>query len=104
MRLITCKKNGLTEKLWTVERILIVCCSRKAVTQSAARKVAWRRAFVQQNRASEKLALNIANYWRYANYDATKYCFPTVEDGLEGIRFIERSIASSSSDSSWVNF
>ena len=38
------------------------------------------------------------------NYDATKYCFPTVEDGLEGIRFIERSIASSSSDSSWVNF
>jgi len=38
------------------------------------------------------------------NYDSTKYCFPTVEDGLEGIRFIERSIASSSSDSSWVNF
>ena len=38
------------------------------------------------------------------NYDAEKYNFPTVVDGLEGIRFIERSIASSSSDSSWVNF
>ena len=30
--------------------------------------------------------------------------FPSVEDGLEGIKFIERSIASSSSNSSWVNF
>ncbi len=38
------------------------------------------------------------------NYDAEKYNFPTVADGLEGIRFIERSIASSSSDSSWVSF
>ena len=37
-------------------------------------------------------------------YDPAKYNFPTLEDGLEGIRFIERSIASSSSDSSWVNF
>ena len=38
------------------------------------------------------------------NYDKDKYIFPTVEDGLEGIRFIERSIASSNSDSSWINF
>ena len=38
------------------------------------------------------------------NYEPNNYYFPTVEDGLEGIRFIERSIASSSSDSSWVNF
>jgi len=27
-----------------------------------------------------------------------------VTDGLEGIRFIERSIASNASNSSWVNF
>ncbi len=38
------------------------------------------------------------------DYDPANYCFPTVLDGLEGIKFIERSIASSSSDSSWVNF
>ena len=38
------------------------------------------------------------------NFEETKYNFPTVKDGLEGIQFIERSIASSSSDSSWVNF
>ena len=38
------------------------------------------------------------------NYKPNNYNFPTVEDGLEGIQFIERSIASSSSDSSWVNF
>ncbi len=37
-------------------------------------------------------------------YDSSKYHYPTVEDGLEGIRFIERSIASSNSDSSWINF
>ncbi len=38
------------------------------------------------------------------DYDPANYCFPTVVDGLEGVKFIERSIASSSSDSSWVNF
>ena len=38
------------------------------------------------------------------NYDPKKYLFPKVEDGLEGIRFIERSIASNASNSSWVNF
>ena len=38
------------------------------------------------------------------DYDPANYCFPTVVDGLEGIKFIERSIASSSSDSSWVSF
>jgi len=38
------------------------------------------------------------------NYDSKKYLFPKVEDGLEGIRFIERSIASNASNSSWVNF
>ena len=37
-------------------------------------------------------------------FDINKYHYPTVEDGLEGIRFIERSIASSNSDSSWINF
>ena len=37
-------------------------------------------------------------------YDSANFNFPTVEDGLEGIRFIEKSIASSNSDSSWVNF
>ena len=37
-------------------------------------------------------------------FDMNKYHYPTVEDGLEGIRFIERSIASSNSDSSWINF
>jgi len=37
-------------------------------------------------------------------YDSSKYHYPTVEDGLEGIRFIERSIASSNSDFSWINF
>ena len=36
--------------------------------------------------------------------DKNKYIFPTVEDGLEGIKFIERSITSNSSDSSWVDF
>tara|TARA_B100000579_G_scaffold192134_1_gene156991 strand:+ start:1767 stop:2921 length:1155 start_codon:yes stop_codon:yes gene_type:complete len=38
------------------------------------------------------------------DYDPANYCFPTVVDGLEGVKFIERSIASSSSDSSWVSF
>ena len=38
------------------------------------------------------------------DFDMNKYHYPTVEDGLEGIRFIERSIASSNSDSSWINF
>ena len=38
------------------------------------------------------------------NYDPKKFLFPKVEDGLEGIRFIERSIASNASNSSWVNF
>ena len=38
------------------------------------------------------------------NYDSKKYLFPKVTDGLEGIRFIERSIASNASNSSWVNF
>ncbi|MBU27810.1 MAG: oxidoreductase [Flavobacteriales bacterium] len=37
-------------------------------------------------------------------FDINKYHYPTVEDGLEGIRFIERSIASNNSDSSWINF
>ena len=41
---------------------------------------------------------------RNNEFDINKYHYPTVEDGLEGIRFIERSIASSNSDSSWINF
>ena len=37
-------------------------------------------------------------------FNPDNHQFPSVEDGLEGIKFIERSIASSSSNSSWVNF
>ncbi len=37
-------------------------------------------------------------------FNEENHHFPSVEDGLEGIKFIERSIASSSSNSSWVNF
>ena len=37
-------------------------------------------------------------------FNPDNHQFPSVEDGLEGIKFIERSVASSSSNSSWVNF
>ena len=37
-------------------------------------------------------------------FNPDNHQFPSVEDGLEGIKFIERSIASSSANSSWVNF
>ena len=37
-------------------------------------------------------------------FNSENHQFPSVEDGLEGIKFIERSVASSSSNSSWVNF
>ena len=37
-------------------------------------------------------------------FNEENHHFPSVEDGLEGIKFIERSIASSSSNSSWVSF
>ena len=37
-------------------------------------------------------------------FNPDNHQFPSVEDGFEGIKFIERSIASSSSNSSWVNF
>ena len=37
-------------------------------------------------------------------FNEENHHFPSVEAGLEGIKFIERSIASSSSNSSWVSF
>ena len=37
-------------------------------------------------------------------FNEENHHFPSVEDGLEGIKFIERAIASSSSNSSWVSF
>ena len=37
-------------------------------------------------------------------FNPDNHQFPSIEDGLEGIKFIERSIASSSANSSWVNF
>ena len=37
-------------------------------------------------------------------FNPDNHQFPSVEDGLEGVKFIERSIASSSANSSWVNF
>jgi predicted dehydrogenase len=38
------------------------------------------------------------------SYNAENYDFPTVEDGLRGMAFIENLIASSNSDQKWHKF
>jgi predicted dehydrogenase len=37
-------------------------------------------------------------------FNPTNYSFPTVQDGLEGIKFIEKSLESNAANSAWINF
>ena len=38
------------------------------------------------------------------NYDNSKNCYPTISDGIEGMKFIEAVLESSKNNSKWTRF
>ena len=44
------------------------------------------------------------NEFSQGKFNPTNYSFPTVQDGLEGIKFIEKSLESNAANSAWIKF
>ena len=49
---------------------------------------------------SKELFAKINNH----NYDSSKNCYPTINDGIEGMKFIEAVLESSKNNSKWTRF